>query len=89
LCGKALCDLTEYNALLDDYIAQNPMPEEYAFLFSLVACADCEKRSVIPFHFVYHKCGCCGSYNTKVIEDRVAAPPEAQELSLHEHEQVV
>lgn len=35
---------------------------------SLVSCADCEQRSTVRSHVMYHKCGQCGSYNTTVIE---------------------
>jgi hypothetical protein len=32
-----------------------------------ILCNDCDKKGTAPFHWLYHKCGCCGSYNTKVI----------------------
>ena len=32
-----------------------------------VMCNDCGKRGEAPFHFVYHKCVHCASYNTRVV----------------------
>jgi Zinc-ribbon len=26
-----------------------------------------QKRGQAPFHFVYHKCSSCGSYNTRLL----------------------
>lgn len=31
-----------------------------------VMCNDCGKHSEAPFHFVYHKCAHCASYNTRL-----------------------
>lgn len=28
---------------------------------------DCHVRSEVPYHFCYHKCQGCGSYNTRVM----------------------
>jgi zinc finger-like protein len=33
-----------------------------------VACNDCGAETLAPFHFVYHACESCRSYNTRVIE---------------------
>ena len=32
-----------------------------------VACNDCGEETVAPFHFVYHACAACRSYNTRVL----------------------
>ena len=32
-----------------------------------VLCNDCEQKSQAPFHFVYHCCSQCQSYNTRVL----------------------
>ncbi len=32
-----------------------------------ILCNDCGKHGEAPFHFVYHKCGHCASYNTRVL----------------------
>jgi len=31
-----------------------------------IFCNDCEKNSQTPFHWVYHKCTHCSSYNTRL-----------------------
>lgn len=33
-----------------------------------ILCNDCEKKGSARFHWLYHKCGFCGSYNTRVIK---------------------
>ena len=32
-----------------------------------ILCNDCDKKGTARFHWLYHKCGSCGSYNTRVI----------------------
>ncbi|KAJ0752185.1 putative transferase, protein kinase RLK-Pelle-RLCK-VIIa-2 family [Helianthus annuus] len=32
-----------------------------------ILCNDCEKKGSAPFHWQYHKCPRCGSYNTRLI----------------------
>jgi hypothetical protein len=32
-----------------------------------ILCNDCGKQGEAPFHFVYHKCCHCASYNTRVL----------------------
>jgi len=33
----------------------------------VILCNDCEKKGSSPFHWLYHKCPSCGSYNTRVL----------------------
>lgn len=33
----------------------------------VILCNDCEKRGDSPFHWLYHKCPHCGSFNTRVV----------------------
>ena len=70
ICSKAMADMREYYTQLDSWVAEQEMPEGYRNVVSTVFCADCEKRSTAPFHFLYHKCAHCGSYNTKVISQQ-------------------
>ena len=51
------------------------MPLEYSDTFTHVYCNDCEKKSHAKFHFIYHKCGHCKGYNTKIL-GTVAGLPE-------------
>ncbi|KAK3835725.1 MAG: zinc-ribbon-domain-containing protein [Linnemannia gamsii] len=67
-CWKALGDMTAYYAKIDSLLGEQKMPPEYANIFSIVLCNDCEIKSEVPYHFLYHKCDKCKGYNTKVLE---------------------
>lgn len=66
-CFKSLRDMTDLFERLDAMLAQHQMPPEYANTISKIYCNDCEEKSDTKFHFLYHKCQKCGSYNTKVL----------------------
>lgn len=70
LCHKCLTDMGEWYRALDERIARDVIPPEYAKRRSRVLCHDCDQKTVVPFHFVHHKCGNedCGGYNTRVLE---------------------
>jgi zinc finger-like protein len=54
---------------LDDLVASSPaMPPEYANVQARISCHDCSQVTESPLHYVYHKCGGCGGYNTRVIQ---------------------
>ncbi|KAF9991110.1 hypothetical protein BGZ75_004594 [Mortierella antarctica] len=67
-CWKALGDMSAYYSKIDSLLAEQTMPPEYANIFSIVLCNDCEVKSEAPYHFLYHKCDKCHGYNTKVLE---------------------
>ncbi|KAF9395517.1 hypothetical protein BGX21_009877 [Mortierella sp. AD011] len=67
-CWKALADMSRYYQKIDSILAEQIMPPEYANVFSIVLCNDCEVKSQVPYHFLYHKCDKCKGYNTKVLE---------------------
>ncbi len=46
-----------------------------------VKCNDCLEVTMADFHFVYHACGKCRSYNTVVWNEWIAAA--AQSLYIH------
>lgn len=48
-------------------VAGTAMPEEYRNMVVSVLCNDCHARSEVRFHVVGHKCGSCGSYNTRRV----------------------
>jgi len=81
---------------VDQFVVDNPTPEEYRNRTSTIFCNDwyvsffyffflyflkielfqlvidfffphSETRSDCDFHFSYHKCKSCGSYNTSVL----------------------
>lgn len=68
ICCKSLADMTIYFNRLDEWMLHEQLPKEYENLTNKVYCNDCEKFSITKFHFTYHKCAECGSYNTKVSE---------------------
>ncbi|KAG0033096.1 hypothetical protein BGZ82_006250 [Podila clonocystis] len=67
-CWKALGNMSGYYAKIDSLLAEQTMPAEYANIFSVVLCNDCEVKSEAPYHFLYHRCDKCKGYNTKVLE---------------------
>ncbi|CAO3620988.1 unnamed protein product [Cunninghamella blakesleeana] len=66
-CLKSLANMSEYFARLDRELERQTMPAEYDKYISHVFCNDCERRSPAKYHFFYHKCGHCKSYNTTVL----------------------
>ena len=46
---------------------ERPLHPDLACQRQQVLCRDCERRSEAPFHFVYHKCQHCKSFNTAVV----------------------
>ncbi|KAJ3050712.1 hypothetical protein HK097_008302 [Rhizophlyctis rosea] len=67
-CLKSLADMTDHVRRIDQALAQQQMPKEYANLVNQIYCNDCEKKSYAKFHFMYHKCADCFRYNTKVLK---------------------
>ena len=75
-CFKSLANMSEYFKRIDNMLAQHTMPSEYEKWVSWVLCNDCEKKSYSKYHFLYHKCGECGSYNTKTIKTFESMPKQ-------------
>ncbi|OAD80342.1 hypothetical protein PHYBLDRAFT_99199, partial [Phycomyces blakesleeanus NRRL 1555(-)] len=65
-CLKSLCNMEDYFNRLDQELQRQPMPAEYENYLSYIFCNDCEEKSVAKYHFFYHKCKNCKSYNTTV-----------------------
>ncbi|OEL20429.1 RING finger and CHY zinc finger domain-containing protein 1 [Dichanthelium oligosanthes] len=68
ICCKSLGDMTVYFGMLDGLLAAEQLPEEYRDRCQDILCNDCERKGRSRFHWLYHKCGFCGSYNTRVIK---------------------
>lgn len=66
ICKKSLIDMTENWQFLDQLIANQPMPPEFANSKCVSLCNDCNAKTEAPLHFLGQKCGNCGSYNTTV-----------------------
>lgn len=60
--------MSEYFNRLDKDLERQPMPAEYEKYISHIFCNDCEKKTPAKYHFFYHKCGHCGSFNTTVLK---------------------
>ncbi|MQL90863.1 hypothetical protein Taro_023463, partial [Colocasia esculenta] len=67
ICCKSLGDMAVYFGMLDALLAAEELPEEYRDRSQDILCNDCGKKGTSRFHWLYHKCSFCGSYNTKVI----------------------
>lgn len=60
--------MSEYFNRLDKDLERQPMPAEYEKFISHIFCNDCEEKTPAKYHFFYHKCGHCGSFNTTVLK---------------------
>ncbi|KAL1810280.1 hypothetical protein ACET3Z_027270 [Daucus carota] len=67
ICSKSLGDMQVYFGMLDALLAEEKIPIEHAGQTQVILCNDCEKRGDSPFHWLYHKCPHCGSFNTRVV----------------------
>lgn len=67
ICSKSLGDMKVYFEMLDALLSEQKIPEEYAGQTQAILCNDCEKRGTASFHWLYHKCSYCGSYNTRLV----------------------
>ncbi|KAH7853078.1 hypothetical protein Vadar_033009 [Vaccinium darrowii] len=68
ICSKSMGDMAVYFGMLDALLATEELPEEYRDRVQDMLCNDCEHKGTARFHWLYHKCGSCGSYNTRVIK---------------------
>ncbi|KAL1531845.1 zinc finger protein BRUTUS-like [Salvia divinorum] len=68
ICSKSMGDMSVYFGMLDALMASEVLPEEYRDGCQDILCNDCDRKGTAPFHWLYHKCGFCGSYNTRVIK---------------------
>lgn len=68
ICSKTMGDMSMYFRMIDSLVARSDdLPPGYAARKQVVLCNDCEQRGEAPFHFVYHKCSHCLSYNTRLV----------------------
>ncbi|EPS59109.1 hypothetical protein M569_15701, partial [Genlisea aurea] len=66
ICSKSVLDMSTSWEMLDQEIEATAMPREYRYEVQIL-CNDCNSTSTAMFHIVGHKCGRCGSYNTRLI----------------------
>lgn len=60
-------DMRVYFQMLDALVASERLPPEYATRTQKILCNDCSRQGTAPYHFVYHACSACGSYNTRIL----------------------
>lgn len=65
ICLKSMGDMTEFFQSIDHLLQTTSKPSDTKK--SIILCNDCEKKSCVPSHLIYHKCAECKSYNTKVL----------------------
>jgi zinc finger protein-like protein len=53
--------------MIDALLASERLPPEYASRQQAVLCNDCGTEGEAPYHFIYHRCPACTSYNTRVL----------------------
>ncbi|EPS73048.1 hypothetical protein M569_01704, partial [Genlisea aurea] len=68
ICCKSMGDMSVYFGMLDALMASEVLPEEYRDRCQDILCNDCDWKGTATFHWLYRKCGHCGSYNTRVIK---------------------
>ncbi|KAL8531722.1 hypothetical protein ACS0TY_008353 [Phlomoides rotata] len=68
ICSKSMGDMSVYFEMLDALMTSEVLPEEYRNRCQDILCNECGRKGTAPFHWLYHKCGFCGSYNTRVIK---------------------
>ncbi|KAA6419094.1 MAG: hypothetical protein FRX49_10834 [Trebouxia sp. A1-2] len=67
VCSKTMGDMSMYFRMIDSLVARSDdLPPGYATRKQVILCNDCEQKGQAPFHFVYHKCTHCNSYNTRL-----------------------
>ena len=90
LCRKSLGDFSAYFRMLDAILAEEgeanatagDTNEQRKRSKQKVACNDCGEETLAPFHFVYHACTMCRSYNTRVLGDVPPSEVEKEEAKM-------
>eukprot|EP00192_Tetraselmis_astigmatica_P000948 CAMPEP_0117679692 /NCGR_PEP_ID=MMETSP0804-20121206/17947_1 /TAXON_ID=1074897 /ORGANISM="Tetraselmis astigmatica, Strain CCMP880" /LENGTH=1249 /DNA_ID=CAMNT_0005489125 /DNA_START=485 /DNA_END=4234 /DNA_ORIENTATION=- len=67
ICSKSMGDMRVYFQMLDALVASERLPEQYKSRTQNILCNDCCRQGTAPYHFVYHSCQHCGSYNTRIM----------------------
>ena len=80
VCRRSVGDMRAYWKMLDALLERDrnnasaaasasalALPPSLASKKQPILCNDCGSKGEASFHFVYHKCGGCGSYNTTLL----------------------
>ena len=68
ICRKSIVDMSAHWRQIDAHLATETLPEQFQHWKTNIVCNDCHAKSQTNYHFVYHKCLPCGSYNTTIDE---------------------
>lgn len=52
---------------IEEVHSQHEMDDEYKDKIQDILCNDCQAKSQVPYHFIYHQCSECKSYNTRLV----------------------
>ncbi|CAN8068630.1 unnamed protein product [Agarophyton chilense] len=74
ICNKSMADMSKWYKQLDEQIKNEVVPREFVYKRSLVLCHECHEETHVRFHLVHHKCGACGSYNTRLLRHYDVTP---------------
>lgn len=80
LCSKSIVKMDALFLNLSNIIKEQPMPEDWKNVRSILLCNDCSAKSSTPFHFLGLQCENCHSYNTIELQ-RSANPANPTEPS--------
>jgi translation initiation factor 2 beta subunit (eIF-2beta)/eIF-5 len=67
-CLKAAGDMRDQDHVIEEYVNAIEIPEHYKNDKALILCNECLKKSQVKYHFAYHKCPECSSYNTDILK---------------------
>ena len=71
ICLKSLGDMKTYYKRIEKHLEEEnlskSLPPQLKDKINDIFCNDCEKKSKARFHYIYHKCEHCSSFNTTVL----------------------
>ena len=68
----SIADFSDIWDRLAELLVDEQLPEPYDKWESEISCLDCQHQAIVSFHYQYHRCPSCKSYNTQKL--RVIRP---------------
>ena len=75
ICSKSIVNMEALFTNLANIMQEQPMPEEYQNVRSVILCNDCSAKCSTQYHFLGLRCQICKSFNTAEL-DRSPMPGE-------------
>ena len=66
-CKRSITSDPNNDLQIELYLRECPMPVEYSAWRAVILCNDCVRQTELSYHFAYHRCPHCRSFNTDVI----------------------